>query len=142
MDRPTIYEYAGGAPAFLALATDFHARCLADPVLNHPFSHADQNPQHVPRLAAYWGEVFGGPPAHTDHSAVLHLHAHQGMFGDIGERFLGCFVAAADAAGMPKETHDYMRWAVADIMQYDPPDTVVPDGVPVPRWGWDGPISR
>ena len=50
--RPTLYEYAGGEPAILALATAHHARCLADPELNHPFSHPDQHPQHIERLAA------------------------------------------------------------------------------------------
>ena len=49
--RPTLYEFAGGEPAFLALAAAHHARCLADPELNHPFSHADLNPAHVQRLA-------------------------------------------------------------------------------------------
>ena len=58
----TLYEFAGGDTAFLALATAHHARCLADPELNHPFSHPDQHPQHVERLAAYWAEVMGGPP--------------------------------------------------------------------------------
>ena len=60
--RPTLYEYAGGDAAFLALAAAHHERCLADPELNHPFSHPGQNPQHVERLAAYWAEVLGGPP--------------------------------------------------------------------------------
>jgi hemoglobin len=69
----SVYEAAGGAPAMLALAADFHARCLADPVLAHPFSHTG-NPEHVRRLADYWGEVFGGPPVysatHGGHSAI------------------------------------------------------------------------
>src|SRR3954466_7800848 len=60
--RPTLFEFAGGDAAFLRLAAAHHARCLADPELNHPFSHADLNPQHVVRLAAYWAEVLGGPP--------------------------------------------------------------------------------
>jgi hemoglobin len=34
-----MFEFAGGEPAFLALATAHHRRCLEDPVLNHPFSH-------------------------------------------------------------------------------------------------------
>ena len=29
--RPTLCEFAGGEPAFLALATAHYARCLADP---------------------------------------------------------------------------------------------------------------
>lgn len=59
--RGTLFEFAGGSPAFVALAAAHHARCLADPELNHPFSHPDRHPQHVERLAAYWAEVMGGP---------------------------------------------------------------------------------
>jgi hemoglobin len=62
--RPTLFEFAGAEPAFLALAAADHARCLADPELNHPFSHDGQPPQHVERLAAYWAEVIGGPPSY------------------------------------------------------------------------------
>src|SRR2546427_8201303 len=73
--RPSLYEFAGGEPAFLALAEAHHARCLSDPELNHPFSHPGQHPDHVRRLAAYWAEVLGGPPTFSrscsDHSAVL-----------------------------------------------------------------------
>ena len=53
--RPTLFEFAGGERAFLALAEAHHARCLADPELNHPFSHPDQHPQHVERLAGTMG---------------------------------------------------------------------------------------
>src|SRR3954447_20589796 len=61
MTRPSIYDALGGARALRALAADFHARCVADPVLEHPFSHTS-NPEHVERLADFWGEVLGGPP--------------------------------------------------------------------------------
>ena len=80
--RPTLYEFAGGERAFLALAAAHHARCVADPELNHPFSHPGQHPQHVERLAAYWAEVMGGPPDYSstcgDHSFVLRTHAGNG----------------------------------------------------------------
>jgi hemoglobin len=69
-----MYEFAGGIPAFLALAAANHQRCLADPELNHPFSHGGR-PDHLERLAGYWAEVFGGPPRYTEewggHSAML-----------------------------------------------------------------------
>ncbi|MDE9366328.1 hypothetical protein PZ938_12020 [Luteipulveratus sp. YIM 133132] len=35
----TIYERLGGADVVLALARAWHARCLADPVVSHAFSH-------------------------------------------------------------------------------------------------------
>jgi hemoglobin len=145
--RPTIFEFAGGAPAFLALAAAHHERCLQDPVLNHPFSHPG-HPQHVERLASYWAEVFGGPPHYSQscggHSSMIGIHAGQGADQDLGERFVRCFVQAADDAGLPTDAElraslrSYMEWAVADVLSYSPRDAQVPPDLPVPRWSWDG----
>ena len=146
--RPSLYAFAGGEPAFLALAAAHHVRCLADPELNHPFSHPDQHPHHVERLAAYWAEVLGGPPRFSqecgDQSTVLVMHAHNGDMSDLGRRFVACFVAAADDADLPADPEfrgalrAYMEWAVADVLTYSPVDAVVPSGRPMPRWSWDG----
>lgn len=147
--RPTLFEFAGGEPAFLALATAHHARCLADPELNHPFSHPGGNPDHVGRLARYWAEVLGGPAAFTtssanDQSGVQRMHAGNGDMTDLGRRFVECFVLAADDAGLPADPEfraalrAYMEWAVADVLVYSPEDSVVPGGLPMPHWSWDG----
>lgn len=76
--RPTLYEFAGGQRAFETFAAALHARCLADPELNHPFSHPGQRPRHVERLAAYLAETMGGPPRYTtecgDQSGLVLLH--------------------------------------------------------------------
>jgi hemoglobin len=149
--RPSLYEFAGGEPALLRLAAAHHARCLADPELNHPFSHADLDPRHVEHLAAYWAEVMGGPPRYSaecaGQSALLTLHAGHGDMGDLGRRFVACFVAAADDAGLPADPafraalRRYMEWAVDDVLAYSAADAVVPPDLPVPRWSWDGPES-
>jgi len=146
--RPTLFEFAGGEPAFVALASAHHARCLGDPELNHPFSHPDQHPRHVERLAAYWAEVMGGPSSYSqscgDQHAVLHMHAGNGDMGDLGERFLRCFDLAADDAELPTDPafraalYAYMRWAVADVLSYSAEDAVVAKDAAMPRWGWDG----
>src|SRR5438067_6227457 len=57
----TIYEAAGGREAFITLAHAWHARCLADAVVSHAFSHG-YHPQHTERLAAYWAEALAGRP--------------------------------------------------------------------------------
>lgn len=147
MTRPSIYEFAGGERAFLALAAAHHARCLADPVLNHPFSHTD-NPEHVARLASYWAEVFGGPPLYTQayggHSGMLGIHAGQGAETDLGERFVRCFVQAADDAELSADPEfraalrAYMEWAVQEVLDYSPHGSQVPPDLAVPRWSWDG----
>ena len=46
MVSPSMLEFAGGDPAFLALPAAHHERGLQDPELNHPFSHG-VDPQHV-----------------------------------------------------------------------------------------------
>jgi hemoglobin len=147
VSRPSMFEFAGGEPAFLALATAHHARCLADPVLNHPFSHPG-HPQHVERLAWYWAEVFGGPARFSascgGHSGMLTIHAGQGAEEDLGARFVACFVQAADDADLPQDPdfraglRSYMEWAVAEVLSYSPPGSTVPADQPVPRWSWNG----
>jgi hemoglobin len=146
--RPTLFEYAGGEPAFRALARAHHQRCLDDPELNHPFSHPDQHPQHIERLAAYWAEVLGGPPTFSetcsDHSTVVRMHAGEGAMDDLGRRFVACFDAALDDVAMPTDPafrsamHDYMVWATAEMIAYPDSDADVPADLPMPRWSWDG----
>jgi hemoglobin len=142
-----MYEFAGEGPAFLALAAQFHRRCLEDPVLSHPFSHPG-NPEHVERLADYWAEVFGGPPRYSEsfggHPAMLRIHAGQGAEQDLGSRFVACFVQAADDAGLPNDPAfrrslgAYMRWAVDDVLSYSPEESEVAADLPMPHWDWDG----
>jgi hemoglobin len=146
--RPSLFEFAGGEPAFLALAAAHHARCLADPELNHPFSGTDRNPHHVRRLAAYWAEVLGGPPqfsdACSDHSAVLRMHSGNGAMDDLGRRFIACFDHAMDDAELPADPqfraamHAYMVWATADVTAFPTSSDEVPSRLSMPRWSWDG----
>ena len=146
--RTSIYEFAGGDPAFLALAAAHHERCLQDPELNHPFSHG-VNPEHIERLAAYWAEVFGGPAnyskSHGGHSGMLGIHAGQGAGDDFGPRFVACFVQAVDDANLPDDPdfraslRSYMEWATQDVLAYAPAGSHVPADLSVPKWTWDGP---
>jgi hemoglobin len=57
-----VYAAAGGEPGLNRLAAAWHARVMADPVVSHAFSHGF-HPDHTRRLAAYWTEALGGPPA-------------------------------------------------------------------------------
>jgi len=144
----TLFEFAGGDAAFRALAASHHRRCLEDPELNHPFSHPDQDPHHIERLAAYWADVMGGPPHYShgygDQFGMLKMHAGNGDLGDLGRRFLECFVKAADDAALPDDPvfrtalRGYMEWAVSDVLSYSERSKRVPRGAQMPHWGWDG----
>jgi hemoglobin len=147
VSRPSMFDFAGGDSAFLKLAAAHHERCLADPVLNHPFSHG-VHPEHVERLASYWSEVFGGPPRYSQswggHSAMISIHAGTGADDELGDRFIECFVQAGDDAGLPDDPEfrqalrAYMTWAVGDVHAYSPRGSTVPEAMAVPRWSWDG----
>jgi len=147
MERQSMYEFAGGDAAFLALATAMHELCLADPVLNHPFSHS--SPGHIERLAAYWAEVFGGPASysslHGDHAAVLGIHAGTGADDEFGPRFVACFVQALDDARLPDDPgfrsamRSYIEDATREVMSYAAVGSEAPAAAKVPRWSWNGP---
>jgi hemoglobin len=147
MARPSIYEFAGGDPAFLALAAAHHERCLQDPELNHPFSQG-LSPQHLENLAAYWAEVFGGPARYSaslgGHSGMVGIHAGHGAGEDYGQRFVACFMQAADDAHLPDDPEfrevlrAYMEWATRDVLAYAPAGSEVPANLHVPKWSWDG----
>ena len=144
----SLYDAVGGAAGVLRLAHAHHERCLADPELNHPFSHAGQHPQHVERLAAYWGEVWGGPPAYTSECGsqtdLIKMHSGNGGLTDLNQRFVDCFVAAFDDAGVPADPElrtslrSYMEWAVQEFDRYPADASAVPANLPVPRWSWTG----
>jgi hemoglobin len=148
---PTIFEAVGGRPALLDLARAWHRRCLEDPVVSHAFSHPGQHPHHTERLAAYWVEALGGPPDYTDlgagHSHVLRLHSGDGEHREMDERAQACFALALDDAGIPDDERlratlkDYFHWATFGLAAFpDSPDEV-PDGLPLPHWSWEGPLS-
>ncbi len=147
MTRSSIFEFAGGEEAFLALAAATHERCLQDPELNHPFSH-HVSPGHTEHLAAYWAEVFGGPPRYSEnlggHSGMLGIHAGEGAPDEMGDRFEVCFIQAIDDAGLPDDPElraamrSYMHWAARQVNSYSPPGTRVQPDLPMPRWSWDG----
>lgn len=150
MERPTIYEAAGGDAAFLALAAAVTERCIADPELNHAFE-GRLGPRHNENLAAYWAEVFGGPPAYSrtlgGHSGMLGVHAGYGAPEEWGDRFEACFIAALDDAELPKDgdlraaMREYIHWATREVNRYGPVGSSVEPGREMPRWSWDGLVT-
>ena len=144
----SVFEAAGGRQAFLALARAWHRRCLADPVVSHAFSHSDQHPQHVERLAAYWAEALGGPADYSDamgsHSYVARLHAGNGEHEEMDLRAQACFALAVDDARLPEDERlrstlqDYFRWATSLMAAYPDSADDVPADLPMPHWSWDG----
>ena len=143
----TIYDAVGGMPALVSLAHAWHERVLADPVVSHAFSHGFRD-DHTERLAAYWAEALGGPPAFTtsvaSESEVVRMHSGNGPHQEMDARAVECFERAVEDAGLPGDADvrdalvAYFTWATGYMGTYHGSADQVPDGLTVPRWSWDG----
>lgn len=68
---------------------------------------------------------MGGSPRYSmsggSHSTVLHMHSGNGDMGDLGRRFVECFVLVADNARLPDDPEfraaprAYMQGAVDEV---------------------------
>jgi hemoglobin len=145
----SIYEVAGGRQAFIDLAHAWHARCLADPIVSHAFSHG-YHPQHSERLAAFWAEALGGPSDYSDsmgdQSSVVRLHSGNGEHVEMDQRAQTCFAQALDDAGLPDDPRlrstlkAYFLWATEAMSAHPGSADDVPAGQALARWSWDGPL--
>lgn len=142
-----MYDAVGGLSGLTALAHAWHARCLADPIVSHAFSHG-YHPQHSERLAAYWAEALGGPAHYSetisDQSEVVRLHSGNGEHAEMDRRALDVFVMALDDTGLSRDPQvrqvlvDYFAWGIDQLGRYHVSADDVPAGLPLPHWSWDG----
>jgi hemoglobin len=144
----TIYEAAGAEVGMLSLARAWHARVMDDEVVSHAFSHGFQ-PDHIERLAAYWSEALGGPPAYTSaygtETSVVRIHSGEGLHEEMDQRAIVCFDRALEDVGLANQDqlrqvlHDYFAWATTTTMaHYHESADDVPEGLEMPHWSWDG----
>lgn len=143
----TIYEAMGGADALLALAEAWHERCLADPILAHPFE-GGVHAQHTERLAAYWSEQLGGPATYTesiaDYSSVVRVHTGNGPHEQMDGRGVAAFALALDDVGISADPGlrfqliAWFTWATAMLNHRWDSAEEVPSDLQMPSWGWDG----
>ena len=143
-----MYEAAGRIGGLRRLAQAWHARVMADEEVSHAFSHG-YRPDHSERLAAYWAEALGGPPMYSprygDETSVVRIHSGNGPHEEMDRRAIACFDRALEDAGLAADgrlrqvLHDYFAWATTTTMaRYHTSADDVPDGLPLPRWSWDG----
>jgi hemoglobin len=149
----TVYQAAGGASGLLRLAAAWHARVMADEVVSHAFSHGFRA-DHTERLAAYWAEALGGPPAYSgaygDESSVVRMHSGNGRHEEMDRRAIACFDQALEDAGLAGDDrlrrvlNDYFAWATTTTMDRYPDSAEdVPDGLRLPRWtAWSPTMTR
>jgi len=143
----SVYEAAGGDQGLLHLAEAWHSRVMADEIVSHAFRHGF-HPEHTERLAAYWAEALGGPATYSEHfgdeTSVVRIHSGNGPHEEMDRRAIACFDQALVDVGLTEEPlrtvlSDYFAWATTTTMShYHESADDVPEGLPIPRWSWDG----
>ncbi|HEY7269853.1 MAG TPA: globin [Dehalococcoidia bacterium] len=107
---PSVFEAAGGLPAFVALVDDFYDRVKADQLLAPMF------PQDLTEakshLALFLAQFFGGPAEYSRRRGHPRLRMRHLPF-TIGQRerdaWLSHMLAALDASGIPEPAASEMR---------------------------------
>ena len=141
---PTLYEWAGGADAFEELFRTFYQRVPQDELLAPLFAGMD--PDHAKHVAAWLGEVFGGPRTYSEHRGG-HTHMVAKHLGkDITEqqrrRWVDLLQATADDVGLPDDPEfrsafaGYLEWGTRMAVIFSRPGAVPNAHEPMPVWGW------
>jgi len=95
---PTLFEWAGGMPAFEYLFEKFYDKVLADPILEPVFKH--MSPEHRIHVAHFVAEVLGGPTAYSDlegsHFKMIQKHLSRHLTNEHRKRWIELLLQTAD----------------------------------------------
>ena len=142
--EPTLFEWAGGSQALLRMTRIFYRRYVPeDPLLAPLF--ADMAPDHRERVAAWLGEVFGGPPRTAER-----LAATTGWSRGTWERrsAKSNVPGGSNCSASPPTTRSsrrprwraafvsYLEWGSRIALENSQPGAHPPPHMPVPRWSW------
>jgi CDGSH-type Zn-finger protein/truncated hemoglobin YjbI len=145
-DRPpTMFEWAGGFPALTRMTRLFYEKHVPqDPLLGPLF--ADMSADHPERVAAWLGEVFGGPPAYSEgyggYTRMLSQHVGKNLREEWRERWVKLLLQSAREAGLPNDAEfrsafgAYIEWGSRLAVENSQEGAAPPPRMPMPHWDW------
>ncbi|MEO8561769.1 MAG: group II truncated hemoglobin [bacterium] len=141
---PTLYEWAGGMPAFERLTKVFYERVLADPLIGPLFAH--MNEKHPTYVAHFLAEVFKGPEEYSaergGHHTMLAQHLNKRLTQEQRSRWVQLLLTSADDAGLPADPEfrsafvSYIEWGTRLAVLNSQDDANPTLEQPMPKWGW------
>jgi len=143
--EPTVFEWAGGLPALTRLTRLFYEKYVPDDPLIGPL-FANMAPDHPERVAAWLGEVFGGPKNYSHnyggYPRMVSQHIGKGLTEAQRARWVSLICRSADDAGLPADPEfraafvAYLEWGSRLALENSQPDAKPPMHMPMPRWWW------
>jgi hemoglobin len=143
--HPTLFDWAGGREVFDRMIDAFYDRVEHDDLLS-PLFPGGVHEEHRRNVAAWWSEVFGGPPGYSaelgGYDRMVQKHVQLAITKDQRFRFASLMSLAADDAGMPDDPEfrsalvAYLEWGTRFAFANSQSDADIIEHAPVPHWGW------
>ncbi len=144
-EEPTMFQWVGGFPALLRLTRRFYETHVPEePLLATLFGR--MSPDHPERVAAWLGQVFGGPPAYSDryggYERMISQHLDKGITLEQRALWVKLLSRSADDVGLPADAEfraafvAYLEWGSRIAVENSKPGVHPPPKMPVPRWWW------
>ncbi len=141
---PSLYAWVGGSEALNRLTTRFYQHVKRDDLLGPVFEHmGGEHPAHV---AAFLGEVLGGPPAYSEthggHAHMIQQHLNRHLSQEQRRRWVALLLETADELGLPDDPEfrsalvGYLEWGSRLAVINSQPGASVEQEAPMPKWGW------
>ena len=147
MERiPTLFEWAGGMPAFETLFKNFYDKVLKDDLLGEVFKN--MSPQHVQHVSHFVAEVFGGEKIYTEsdegsHAKMIAKHLGRMLTEEKRQRWMSLLLQTADEMGLKSDPEfrsalvGYLEWGTrVAIVNSQLPKTTAIENQSMPKWGW------
>jgi CDGSH-type Zn-finger protein/truncated hemoglobin YjbI len=142
---PTLFEWAGGLPALTTMTRIFYSKYVPqDPLIGPLF--ANMAPDHPERVAAWLGEVFGGPKNYSQqyggYERMVSQHLGKGLSEAQRARWVSLICQSANDAGLPADAEfraafvAYLEWGSHLALENSQAGAKPPAHMPMPRWWW------
>jgi hemoglobin len=141
---PTLYAWLGGIEALERLTSRFYERVPANPTLAPVFAH--MNAEHAKHVAAFLGEVLGGPAdysaTHGGHPHMIRQHLNRHLNHVQRREWVALLLDTADELQMPDDPEfrsalvGYLEWGSRLAVLNSQADAEVNADAPMPKWGW------
>jgi len=141
---PSLYEWVGGIEALNRLTLRFYEHVKTDALLAPIF--ANMGSEHPAHVAAFIGEVLGGPATYsTEHGGHPHMikqHLNRHLTQKQRQHWVALLLDTADELGMPDDPEfrsalvGYLEWGSRLAVINSQSDAVVDEQAKMPAWGW------
>jgi truncated hemoglobin YjbI len=143
--KPTVFQWAGGLPAFMRMTRIFYEKYVPQDDLLAPL-FAGMPPDHPERVAKWLSEVFCGPHLYSTqyggYPRMLSQHLGKGIREDMRARWVSLLLRSAREAGLPNDAEfasifqSYIEWGSRLAVENSQSNATPPVQMPMPHWDW------